>query len=98
LNDAHHVTLELPVRKNTGEQDVGTRHVWSDWNEVSRSFKGALAARRPSRRKRPRSITPMGRNDLHSMVCRSRKDVLRSSSEPSGPRVGPGAMVSTVKR
>jgi IS605 OrfB family transposase len=97
LNDAHHVTLELPVRKNTGEQDVGTRHVWSDWNEVNRSYKGALAARRPSRRKRHRSILVVGRNDLHSMVCRSRGDVLRSSTETSGPRVGPDAMMSTVK-
>lgn len=92
LNDAHHVTLELPARKNTGEQGVGARHVWSDWNEMSRSFGGALAAHRPSRRKRPRSTPTVGWNDLHSMVCRSRKDVLRSSTEPSGPRVGPGAM------
>jgi IS605 OrfB family transposase len=92
LNDAHHVTLELPVRKDPGEQGVGTRHVWSDWNEVGKSLKRALAARRPSRRKRPRSILVVGRNDLHSMVCRSRRDVPESSTESSGPRVGPGAM------
>jgi IS605 OrfB family transposase len=98
LNDAHHVTLELPARKNTGEQGVGTRHVWSDWNEVSLTLKRALAARRPSRRKRSRSIVQMGWNDLHSMVVRSRRDGPESFSEPSGPRVGPGAMVSTVKR
>jgi IS605 OrfB family transposase len=98
LNDAHHVTLELPVRKDPGEQDVGSRHVWSDWNEVNRSYRGALAARRPSRRKRHRSIPVVGRNDLHSMVCRSRGDVLRSSTETSGPRVGPDAMKSTLKR
>jgi IS605 OrfB family transposase len=98
LNDAHHVTLELPLRKDPGEQGVGTRHVWSDWNEVGNSLRRALAARRPSRRKRTRSIPVVGRNDLHSMVCRSRRDVLRSSSETLGPRVGPGAMVSTVNR
>ncbi|TLX16139.1 IS200/IS605 family element transposase accessory protein TnpB [Rhizobium sp. MHM7A] len=98
LNDAHHATLELPVRKKPGEQGVGTRHVWSDWNEVNKTLRRALAARRPSRRKRRRSIPVVGRNDLHSMVCRSRRDVLESSSESSGPRVGPGAMVSTVKR
>lgn len=98
LNDAHHVTLELPVRKDPGEQGVGSRHVWSDWNEVGKTLKRAHSARRPSRRKRPRSIPVVGRNDLHSMVCRSRRDVLESSSEPSGPRVGPGAMVSTLKR
>ncbi|TLX16560.1 IS200/IS605 family element transposase accessory protein TnpB [Rhizobium sp. MHM7A] len=98
LNDAHHVTLELPARKNPGKQGVGTRHVWSDWNEVNKTLRRAHAARRPSRRERRRSIPVMGRNDLHSMVCRSRRDVLESSSEPSGPRVGPGAMVSTVKR
>jgi len=76
LNDAHHVTLELPVRKDPGVQDGGARHVWSDWNEVGKAFRGALAARRPSRqRKKPRSV--MGRNDLHSMVCRVRTDGVR---------------------
>jgi IS605 OrfB family transposase len=83
LNDAHHVTLELPVRKDPGVQDAGSRHVWSDWNEVGKTFKGALAARRPSRRrKRPRSV--MGRNELHSMVCR----VKRTVSAGSGPVAG----------
>jgi IS605 OrfB family transposase len=74
LDDAHHVTLELPVRKDPGAQDAGTRHVWSDWNEVVKALRDAHAARRPSRRrKRPRPV--MGRNDLHSMVCRSRRAV-----------------------
>jgi IS605 OrfB family transposase len=74
LNDAHHVTLGLPVRKDPGAQDAGTRHVWSDWNEVGKALRDAHAARRPSRRrKKPRSV--MGRNDLHSMVCRSRRAV-----------------------
>ena len=83
LNDAHHVTLELPVRKDPAVQDSGARHVWSDWNEVGKAFRGALVARRPSRRrKRPRSI--MGRNDLHSMVCR----IQRTVSVESGPVAG----------
>ena len=83
LNDAHHVTLELPVRKDPGAQDAGQRHVWSDWNEVGKAFRGALAARRPSRRrKKPRSV--MGRDDLHSMVCR----IGRTVSAGSGPVAG----------
>ncbi len=77
LNDAHHVTLELPVRKDPGAQDTGSRHVWSDWNEVVRALRDAHAARRPwgrrARAGKPRSV--MGRNDLHSMVCRSRRAV-----------------------
>ena len=74
LNDAHHVALELPARKDAGVQDAGARHVWSDWNEVGKAFRGALAALRPARRrKKPRSF--MGRNDLHSMVCRAGRTV-----------------------
>jgi hypothetical protein len=88
-NDSHQVTLELPDRKDNGQQQTDRpRHVWSDWNEVSRAFRKAVAPRRPSRRK-SRSTT--GRNDLHSMVCRRRKDVLKASSQ-SYPRVGNGAV------
>ena len=83
LNDAHHVTLELPVRKDPGAQDAGQRHVWSDWNEVGKAFRGALAARRQSRqRKKPRSV--MGWNDLHSMVCRMGRTVSARSEPVAG--------------
>ena len=75
LDDAHHVTLALPARKKAARlQADGARHVWSDWNEVSKAFRVARNARGPSRRRLPRPI--MGRNDLHSMVCRGRPDVL----------------------
>lgn len=88
LNDAHHVTLELPERKDTdgSQANVGPRHVWSDWMRVHKALRQAVAPRRPSRRK-PRSI--MGRNELHSMVCRRRKDVLEASSQSVDQRVGP---------
>jgi IS605 OrfB family transposase len=86
LNDTHHVTLELPVRKDPGSQGTGTRHVWSDWNEVGKALRDAHAARRPSGRRtrvrKPRSV--MGPNDLHSMVCRSRGKV----SEKLHPAAG----------
>jgi IS605 OrfB family transposase len=90
-NDAHHVTLELPDRKDNGQlQTDRPRHVWSDWNEVNRAFRKAVVPRRPSRRKTPRST--LGRNDLHSMVCRRRKDVLEASSQSQDQRVGPDAV------
>jgi hypothetical protein len=90
-NDSHQVTLELPDRKDNGQQQTDRpRHVWSDWNEVSRAFRKAVAPRRPSRRKPSRSTT--GRNDLHSMVCRRRKDVLEASSQSQDQRVGPDAV------
>jgi IS605 OrfB family transposase len=69
MNDAHLVTLDLPARKDPGGQDAGTRHVWSDWNRVVKSFGEALAARRPSKRKPFRST--LGRGELRSMVGRS---------------------------
>jgi IS605 OrfB family transposase len=69
MNDAHLVTLDLPARKDSGGQDAGTRHVWSDWNRVVKSFGEALAARRPSKRKPFRST--LGRSELRSMVGRS---------------------------
>jgi IS605 OrfB family transposase len=78
LNDAHHVTLGLPVRKDPAVgKDGGERHVWSDWNEVVKALRDAHAARRPSgrRAKGPKPRPVMGRNDLHSMVCRSRRAV-----------------------
>jgi hypothetical protein len=88
LNDAHHVTLELPERKDDGQQQTDRpRHVWSDWKRVNLAFRGAVAPRRPSKRKRPpRSV--MGRNDLHSMVCRKLKDVPEVSSQSRDQRVG----------
>jgi len=95
LNDAHHVTLELPARKDTDQlQSDRTRHVWSDWRRVNQQFRGALAARRPSRQK-PRS-TLVGRNDLHSMVCRRRKDVLKVSTQSLNQRVGSVAVLSAL--
>ncbi|WP_327210662.1 hypothetical protein [Rhizobium leguminosarum] len=78
MDDAHLVTLDLPARKDPGAQDAGTRHVWSDWNRVAKSFGDALAALRPSRRKRaPRST--LGRGELRSMVGRSGRAVPESS-------------------
>jgi IS605 OrfB family transposase len=77
MDDAHLVTLDLPARKDPGGQDAGTRHVWSDWNRVAKSFRDALAALRPSRRKRPRST--LGRGELRSMVGRSGRTVPGSS-------------------
>ena len=93
LNDAHHVTLELPVRKDPGAQDTGQRHVWSDWNEVGRALRGALAARRPSRRRR-RPRPTLGRNDLHSMVCR----IGRTVSAGSGPVAGSSGELALPRR
>jgi IS605 OrfB family transposase len=92
LNDSHQVTLELPDRKESGQQQTDRpRHVWSDWNEVSKAFRKAVVPRRPSRRKHlSRSI--LGRNDLHSMVCRRLKDVPKAKSQSSYPRVGNGAV------
>jgi IS605 OrfB family transposase len=91
-NDSHRVTLELPDRKDNGQQQTDRpRHVWSDWNEVNRTFRKAVVPRRLSKRKRsPRSTT--GRNDLHSMVCRKWKDVPEASSQSSYPRVGNDAV------
>jgi IS605 OrfB family transposase len=78
MDDAHLVTLDLPARKDPGAQDAGTRHVWSDWNRVAKSFRDALAALRPSRRKRP-SRSTLGRGELRSMVGRSGRAVPGSS-------------------
>jgi IS605 OrfB family transposase len=78
MDDAHLVTLDLPARKDPGAQDAGTRHVWSDWNRVAKSFRDALAALRPSGRKRP-SRSTLGRGELRSMVGRSGRAVPGSS-------------------
>jgi hypothetical protein len=51
---ARQLTLELPVRKDHGQsQAAGSRQFWSDWKVAQKAFRGALAARGPSGRKRP---------------------------------------------
>ncbi|WP_327211350.1 hypothetical protein [Rhizobium leguminosarum] len=92
MDDAHLVTLDLPARKDPGGQDAGTRHVWSDWNRVAKSFRDALAALRPSRRKRPRSM--LGRGELRSMVGRSGRAVPGSSIQSRDRRVGSDAVTA----
>jgi IS605 OrfB family transposase len=95
LNNAHHVTLDLPVRKEKSEQAPKSRHVWSVWNEVNRAFKGAHAAHRPSKRKRNRPKLVAngvgGRNDLRSTVYRHRKDVPGGVAQSSDQWLDPGA-------
>jgi hypothetical protein len=88
FNNAHHVTLDLPARKDVSEEIPKSRHVWTAWNGINRAFKGALAAHGPSRRKRPRP-RPVenggrGRNDVRSMAHRHRRDV------PEGAVQSPG--------
>lgn len=95
LNNAHPVTLDLPVRKEKSEQAPKSRHVWSVWSEVSRAFNGAHAAHRPSKRKRlrPKLVANGvgGRNDLRSMVYRHRRDVPGRVAQPPDQWLGPGA-------
>jgi IS605 OrfB family transposase len=89
LNDAHPVTLELPVRKDPAQsQTVGTRHVGPDLKGVAKALRGALAARGPSRRKRP-SRSVMGWSELRSMVRRRRKDVPGADTQSGSQRVAP---------
>lgn len=89
LNDAHPVTLELPVRKDPGQtKTVGSRHVGPDLKAVSKAFRGALAACGPSRRKRP-SRSVMGWSELRSMVRRRRKDVPGADTRSGSQRVAP---------
>jgi IS605 OrfB family transposase len=96
LNDAHHVTLDLPARKDVSEEAPKSRHVWTAWNGINRAFKGALAAHGPSRRTRPRP-RPVGnggrgRNDLRSMAHRHRRDVSEGVVQSSGQGLDPGAV------
>ena len=90
--DARLVTLELPARKDPAQsQAAGSRHVRPDWKGVADTLRGALAARRPSRRKKPsRSIT--GWSDLRSMVGRRRRDVPECSTQSRSQRVGSDAV------
>jgi IS605 OrfB family transposase len=89
LNDAHPVTLELPVRKDPAQsQAVGTRHVGPDLKGVAKALRGALAARGPSRRKRP-SRSVMGWSELRSMVRRRRRDVPGADTQSGSQRVAP---------
>lgn len=90
MDDAHLVALELPARKDPGGQDAGSRHVWSDWNRVAKSFREALAARRPSGRKRPPRST-LGRGEVRSMVGRSGRTGSGSSLQSRNRRVGSDA-------
>jgi IS605 OrfB family transposase len=91
LNDAHHVTLELPERKDTAaDNSDGTRHVWSVWSRINRHVRGALAAHRPSGRK-PRSVKGWRHPrqiDVGSVVCRRRRTVSGADTKSLDPRVG----------
>jgi IS605 OrfB family transposase len=96
LNNAHHVTLDLPARKDVSGEVPKSRHVWTAWNGINRAFKGALAAHGPSRRKRPRP-RPVGnggrgRNDLRSMAHRHRRDVPDGVVQSSGQGLDSGAV------
>ncbi|MBY3433527.1 hypothetical protein HFN89_05140 [Rhizobium laguerreae] len=89
LNDAHPVTLELPVRKDPAQpKAVGSRHVGPDLKGVAKALRGALAARGPSRRKRP-SRSVMGWSELRSMVRRRRRDVPGADTQSGSQRVAP---------
>ncbi|MBY3432831.1 IS200/IS605 family element transposase accessory protein TnpB [Rhizobium laguerreae] len=89
LNDAHPVTLELPVRKDPAQpKAAGSRHVGPDLKGVAKALRGALAARRPSRRKRP-SRSVMGWSELRSMVRRRRRDVPGADTQSGSQRVAP---------
>ncbi|MBY3150940.1 IS200/IS605 family element transposase accessory protein TnpB [Rhizobium laguerreae] len=89
LNDAHPVTLELPVRKDPAQpKAVGSRHVGPDLKGVAKALRGALAARGPSRRKRP-SRSVMGWGELRSMVRRRRRDVPGADTQSGSQRVAP---------
>ncbi|MBY3155271.1 IS200/IS605 family element transposase accessory protein TnpB [Rhizobium laguerreae] len=89
LNDAHPVTLELPVRKDPAQpKAVGSRHVGPDLKGVAKALRGALAARGPSRRKRP-SRSVMGWSELRSMVRRRRRDVPGAATQSGSQRVAP---------
>ncbi|MBY3433306.1 IS200/IS605 family element transposase accessory protein TnpB [Rhizobium laguerreae] len=89
LNDAHPVTLELPVRKDPAQsKTVGSRHVGPDLKGVAKALRGALAARGPSRRKRP-SRSVMGWSELRSMVRRRRRDVPGADTQSGSQRVAP---------
>jgi IS605 OrfB family transposase len=96
LNNAHHVTLDLPARKDASGEVPKSRHVWTAWNGINRAFKGALAAHGPSRRKRrrPRPVGNggRGRNDLRSMAHRHRRDVPGGVVQLSGQGLDPGAV------
>ncbi|MBY3151361.1 IS200/IS605 family element transposase accessory protein TnpB [Rhizobium laguerreae] len=89
LNDAHPVTLELPVRKDPAQpKAVGSRHVGPDLKGVAKALRGALAARGPSRRKRP-SRSVMGWGELRSMVRRRRRDVPGADTQSGSQRAAP---------
>jgi hypothetical protein len=97
-HDARQLTLELPARKDPGRsQAAGSRHVWSDWKVVQKAFRGALAARGPSGRKRP-SRSTTGWSELRSMVRRRRRDVPRTDTQSRGQRVVPDAATGASRR
>jgi IS605 OrfB family transposase len=96
-HDARQLTLERPARKDPGQsQAAGSRHVWSDWKVVQTAFRGALAARGPSGRKRP-SRSATGWSELRSMVRRRRRDVPRADTQSRGQRVVPDAATGETR-
>jgi hypothetical protein len=97
-HDARQLTLELPARKDPGlSQAAGSRHVWSDWKVVQKAFRGALAARGPSGRKRP-SRSATGWSELRSVVRRRRRDVPRADTRSRGQRVVSDAATGESRR